>query len=112
MIFADAALRLFTSDDGVIVSGVSFIRVNLFFMLFNCVNQVLAGALRGRGDSVGPMAIMLFSFVFLRQVYLFIMTRFISNTPLTVGFGYPVGWMICCVLEVSYFYLFWKHRSR
>ena len=112
VIFADAALRLFTSDDGVIVSGVSFIRVNLFFMLFNCVNQVLAGALRGRGDSVGPMAIMLFSFVFLRQVYLFIMTRFISNTPLTVGFGYPVGWMICCVLEVSYFYLFWKHRSR
>lgn len=70
VIFADTALRLFTSDEGVILSGVGFIHVNLFFMLFNCVNQVLAGALRGRGDSVAPMAIMLFSFVLIRQIYL------------------------------------------
>ena len=112
VIFADTALRLFTSDEGVILSGVGFIHVNLFFMLFNCVNQVLAGALRGRGDSVAPMAIMLFSFVLIRQIYLFVMSRFISNTPLTMGFGYPVGWMTCCLLEVAYFYLFWKHRPR
>jgi putative MATE family efflux protein len=112
VIFAEAALRLFTSDEAVIVAGVGFIHVNLFFMLFNCVNQVLAGALRGRGNSVTPMVIMLFSFVLLRQIYLFIMSHYISNTPLTVGFGYPVGWMACCVLEVSYFYLFWKHRPK
>lgn len=42
----------------------------------------------------------------------FVMSRFISNTPLTMGFGYPVGWMTCCLLEVAYFYLFWKHRPR
>ena len=112
VLFADTALRLFTSDEGVILSGVDFIHVNLFFMLFNCVNQVLAGALRGRGDSVAPMVIMLFSFVLIRQIYLFVMSRFISNTPLTMGFGYPVGWMTCCLLEVAYFYLFWKHRPR
>jgi putative MATE family efflux protein len=110
VIFANTALRLFTSDEAVIVAGVDFIHVNLFFMLFNCVNQVLAGALRGRGDSVAPMLIMLFSFVLIRQIYLYVMTNYISNTPLTVGFGYPVGWMTCCVLEVAYFYLFWKHR--
>ena len=112
VLFADTALRLFTSDEGVILSGVDFIHVNLFFMLFNCVNQVLAGALRGRRDSVAPMVIMLFSFVLIRQIYLFVMSRFISNTPLTMGFGYPVGWMTCCLLEVAYFYLFWKHRPR
>ena len=112
VLFADTALRLFTSDEGVILSGVDFIHVNLFFMLFNCVNPVLAGALRGRGDSVAPMVIMLFSFVLIRQIYLFVMSRFISNTPLTMGFGYPVGWMTCCLLEVAYFYLFWKHRPR
>jgi putative MATE family efflux protein len=112
VIFADTALRLFTGDEAVIVAGVDFIHVNLFFMLFNCVNQVLAGALRGRGDSVAPMLIMLFSFVLVRQIYLYVMSNYISNTPLTVGFGYPVGWMTCCVIEVSYFYLFWKHRPR
>lgn len=110
-IFADTSMRLFTGDEPVIKAGVAFIHINIFFMLFNCVNQVLAGALRGRGDSVGPMVIMLLSFVLIRQIYLYLMTRFISNTPLTVGFGYPVGWMTCCVLEVLYFYLFWKHRK-
>ena len=53
-IFADFSLRLFTGDEAVIRSGVDFIHVNIFFMMFNCVNQVLAGALRGRGDSMGP----------------------------------------------------------
>lgn len=80
-IFADFSLRLFTGDEAVIRSGVDFIHVNIFFMMFNCVNQVLAGALRGRGDSMGPMVIMLLSFVLVRQIYLYIMTRYISNTP-------------------------------
>ena len=108
---ARTSMRLFTADEAVVQQGAAFIRVNLFFTLFNCVNQVLAGALRGRGDSVGPMAIMLCSFVLIRQIYLFFMTRYIANTPLTVGFGYPVGWMCCCVLELMYFYLHWKHRE-
>lgn len=30
VLFADTALRLFTSDEGVILSGVDFIHVNLF----------------------------------------------------------------------------------
>ena len=109
--FADTSMRLFTGDEPVIQAGVTFIHINIFFMLFNCVNQVLAGALRGRGDSIGPMVIMLLTFVLIRQIYLYLMTRFINNTPMTVGFGYPVGWMSCCVLEVLYFYLFWKHRK-
>ena len=107
-IFASPAVGLFTKDRSVIEYGVLFLRTNVFFLLANCVNHVLAGALRGRGDSRGPMIIMLASFVAIRQVYLFIMTRFISNTPMVVGFGYPVGWMICCVIEVGYYLRRWK----
>ena len=51
------------------------------------------------------MVIMLITFVGLRQIYLFVMANYIYNTPLTVGFGYPVGWMACCVTEVVYFYV-------
>ena len=86
-----------------IQSGVGFIHVNIFFLgLCNCVNQVLAGALRGRGDSMGPMVIMLLSFVLVRQIYLYIMTRYISNTPLTVGSatrwaGPPAACWRCCI---------------
>jgi Na+-driven multidrug efflux pump len=49
------------------------------------------------------MIIMLSTFVGVRQVYLYIVTRFVANTPRIVGFGYPVGWVCCCALELFYF---------
>ncbi len=110
--FAPTAVRLFSQDPSVIEFGALFMRVNTFFLLFNCVNHTLAGALRGRGDSRAPMYIMLLSFVAIRQVYLFVLTRFISNTPKWVGFGYPVGWMCCCVIEVTYYYMKWGKKVR
>ena len=78
--------------------------------MFNGVNHVLAGALRGRGDSRGPMFIMLMGFVVLRQIYLFVLTRFISNTPRPVGFSYPVGWMLTMAMEITYFLYIRKRR--
>lgn len=107
-VFASPAVGLFTNDSSVIEYGILFLRANVFFLLANCVNHVLAGALRGRGDSQGPMVIMLFSFVVIRQIYLFVVTRFIANTPLLVGLGYPVGWTVCCVIELTYYWMRWK----
>ncbi len=103
IVFAAPAVRLFSPDAEVIRYGALFIRVNVGFLLFNCVNHVLAGALRGRGDSVAPMVIMLSCFVGARQLYLFLVTRFVANTPLLVGLGYPVGWVLCCVIMLSYY---------
>ena len=110
IVFAPASVRLFSPDPAVIQFGILFIRTNNVFLLFNCINHVLAGALRGRGDSKGPMIIMLATFVALRQIYLFIMTHYVINTPRVVGLGYPVGWAACCVIEVSYYYL--QHKKR
>ena len=100
--YAGPAVGFFTSDASVIAFGQLFIRANVFFLIFNCINHVLAGALRGEGDARGPMIIMLLCFVALRQTYLFIVTHFIANTPLLVGLGYPVGWTSCCIIEVTY----------
>ena len=111
-LFAAPAVRLFSPDESVIEYGVLFIRANCFFLLFNCVNHVLAGALRGRGDSKGPMIIMLLAFVGIRQVYLFVVTRFVANTPFLVGFGYPVGWTTCCIIELTYFFLRWRKPKK
>lgn len=108
--YAPGAVRLFSPDEAVIRYGVLFIRTNVVFLLFNCINHVLAGALRGRGDSRGPMIIMLASFVALRQIYLFVVTHFITNTPKIVGIGYPVGWVSCCAAELLYFAV--KRRKR
>ena len=110
--FAAPAIRLFSPDPAVIRFGALFMRTNTLFLLFNCVNHTLAGALRGMGDSRGPMIIMLSTFVALRQVYLFVVTRFIANTPMVVGLGYPVGWVSCCALELCYYYFRWYRRTR
>ena len=108
--YAPGAVRLFSPDEAVIRYGVLFIRTNVVFLLFNCINHVLAGALRGRGDSRGPMIIMLASFVALRQIYLFVVTHYFANTPRIVGIGYPVGWVSCCAAELLYFAV--KRRKR
>ena len=108
--FAPGAVRLFSPDEAVIAYGVLFIRTNVVFLLFNCINHVLAGALRGRGDSRGPMVIMLCSFVALRQIYLYAVTHYFANTPKLVGIGYPVGWVSCCAAELLYYFI--RRRKR
>ena len=110
--FAPESVRLFSPDTAVIAYGVLFIRTNVVFLFFNCINHVLAGALRGRGDSRGPMIIMLSTFVGLRQIYLFVMTRYIANTPRMVGLGYPVGWVSCCVVELIYYAVCRRKREQ
>ena len=107
-VFAEPAIGWFSKDQSVIDFGALFIHANVFFLIANCVNHTLASSLRGRGDSTGPMVIMLSTFVALRQTYLYILTHYIANTPKLVGFGYPVGWMSCCLVEVTYYLIKYK----
>ena len=106
-VFAEPAIGWFSKDQSVIDFGALFIHANVFFLIANCVNHTLAGALRGRGDSKGPMFIMIGCFVVIRQIYLFVVTRYIDNTPLLVGLGYPVGWVTCCLTELIYYRIKW-----
>ena len=39
------------------------------------------------------------------------MTHFVANTPVLVGFGYPAGWISCCVVEVIYWLVRWKGKT-
>ena len=76
----------------------------------NLAKAISSGSLRGAGDSMTPMFIMLYSYVLFRQIYLFVITQFI-NTPVVVGFGYPLGWMMCSLLTaLFYFFGGWEKR--
>lgn len=106
MVFAPHIVSLFidNSETGVIYYGTLFLRMNGIFFLAACVNQVLGAAMRGCGKSGTAMIAMLFSFVVFRQIYLFVVTRYISNTPQTVGISFPVGWTVCSLI-IGIFYL-------
>jgi putative MATE family efflux protein len=92
-----------SEETGVIHYGTMFLTYLTPFYLLPCFNQIYGGALRGSGRSSIPMVAMLFSFVIFRQVYLFIMANFISNTVLPIVMGYPAGWLVCSAsLFVAY----------
>ena len=103
--------QLFTDETEVIRFGVLFLRLVAPLFPISCVSRTYAAASRGMGRSKGPMYLMLLSYVVIRQIYLFVVTRFVANTPRLVGFGYPVGWMSVCVIEVAYFFIRWKGKT-
>ena len=112
IVFAPALVRFFNGTPEVITYGTLFLRMMSPFYVLCCVNQILAGSLRGAGDSKTPMFIMLGSFVLFRQIYLFVVTHFISNAIVPVAMSYPAGWLVCSVATVIYYkFAHWeKHR--
>ncbi|MCQ2509766.1 MAG: MATE family efflux transporter [Lachnospiraceae bacterium] len=111
IIFAVPASAIFTNDNEVIRYGALFLRLSSPFIVFNCINHTLAGALRGRGDSKAPMYIMLGCFVVLRQIYLYVGTHFFVNNVYLIGLAYPVGWTMCCIIEVIYYFVKWNRKN-
>lgn len=103
MIFAPQAVWFFNKEPEVIEFGTLFIRWLSPFYVLCCVNQIYAGALRGSGNTTAPMLIMLCSFVVFRQIYLYIMANFISNTIIPIAMAYPAGWLLCSTVMFIYF---------
>ena len=103
MIFAPQAVAFFNKEAAVVEFGTLFIRWLSPFYVLCCLNQIYAGALRGSGNTTAPMGIMLISFVLFRQIYLFVMANYISNTILPIAMAYPAGWFLCSTLMFIYF---------
>ena len=103
MVFAPNIVAFFNSKEEVVAYGSLLLHWLSPFYLLCCFNQVYGGALRGAGNTRASMIIMLCSFVFFRQVYLFFMAR-ICNEIIPIAMGYPAGWLICSLACGIYFY--------
>ena len=55
LLFPETIVRAFTSDASVVAAGVSLLFVAAFFQLFDGVQVVATGILRGSGDTRTPM---------------------------------------------------------
>lgn len=96
-------VAFFNKTPEVIEAGTLFLTWMTPFYVCCCFNQVYAGALRGAGNSRAPMVIMIVSFVVVRQIYLFVVSNYISNDPIAIGMSYPAGWLICCTTMYTYY---------
>lgn len=102
-LFAPYLVSFFNSKAEVVSYGTQLLRWMSPFYVLCCVNQVCGGALRGAGNSRGPMFIMVGSFVVFRQCYLYIMSNFICNEFLPIAMSYPAGWLVCSALMYVYY---------
>lgn len=100
---APQLVAFFNDKPEVVAYGSLFLRYMCPCYVLICVNQVYSGSLRGAGISQPPTYIMLASFVVFRQIYLYIMANFVSNTILPIAMGYPAGWLVCSVLTLIYY---------
>jgi len=103
LIFPESLVSFFNQNPEVIRYGAMLLRWISPFYVLCCFNQILAGALRGAGNSRAPMIIMLTSFVAFRQVYMFVMSNFICNDIIPIAMGYPAGWLLSSLLSFWYY---------
>ncbi len=103
MIFAPQLVSFFNSKAEVVEFGALFLRIISPFYVLCCFNQIYAGALRGSGNTRAPMIMMLISFVVFRQIYLFVVANYISNTVIPIVMSYPAGWLLASILTFFYY---------
>lgn len=103
LLFAPSIVGFLNAEPAVVEYGTLFLYWLTPFYVLCSFNQVYASALRGSGNSLAPMIMMLTSFVGFRQLYLFIMSR-VCNEIIPIVMCYPIGWILCSLLTGIYYH--------
>ena len=100
-IFAPQIIRLFSSEQAVIVAGANMIRYMAPFYMLVILRDSLSGYLRGYGRSRTPMVLALCGMVGARQLFLAIATK-LTDSIKVIYASFPVGWGVAAVLLTVY----------
>ena len=103
MLFPRSIVAFFNAKPEVIDYGSMLLLWLSPFYLLTSFNQVYVGALRGAGNTRIPTLISLCSFVVIRQIYLFVVSR-VCNEALLIGLSYPFGWIFNTLLTTIYYH--------
>ena len=68
------------------------------------------GSVSGIGRTFVPMIILVTSFIGARQFYLYSVTGYVSNSVVSVGLAYPVGW-ICAGIAIIVYYIICEYDT-
>ncbi|MDR0840532.1 MAG: MATE family efflux transporter [Christensenellaceae bacterium] len=103
-VFADALLAIYAPGDPVVIAyGRTVLLMHVYTYFLMGILEVLAGSMRGMGDSLTPMLVSIFGICGLRILWVY--TVFQANpTWLNLYLSYPASWLITAALQaVCYF---------
>lgn len=101
LVFGDQIMRLFVNDASVIAYGKLAMRYFCPFYALLSVMHGLAGAIRGTGKTVQPMAVFLISLCVFRIIWLQFVLPFFSTID-GIYMIYPISWALGMVLMILY----------
>ena len=96
-VFAPQLIGMFSKDPAVVAFGVQQARVETLFFFLLAVTHGCAGALRGAGKTLIPMAVILSVWCAFRVVYIESLVRIIPNIKVVFS-AYPVTWIISSMI--------------
>ncbi len=103
MVFGRLAFGLFSQDTAVVETGLRIIHVTFPFYWLYVILEVHADALRGTGNSMLPMAVILLCLCVLRTLLLFAFTQAWDSLE-AVAAVYPCAWLAAAVC-LTFFWL-------
>lgn len=111
-VLAKPLIGIYTSDSEVIKYGVLFTKCNVLGIIYHCVGDNLVNAMIATGDSRMPTRIKLIFSVGTRILYLFIVTSYISSSPIVVSLAFPVSWAFSTIAIYIYYDRYWKKHIK
>lgn len=95
-------LGLFTSDTAVIDAGAEMLwAIGPYYILYVCI-EILAGAMRGCGESLKPMLLIGFGICLFRVVWVALVMQYAHTVPM-LALSYPLSWGLTSVMFVIYY---------
>ena len=103
IINSDYVFAIFTSNVDVMKYGKEIVSITFPFYFLYAILECLSSQVRGRGISIPPMIIPLFSFCGVRIIFLIVLL-IKNNSISSIALTYPISWLSAVILTGLYVY--------
>ncbi len=107
-IFSEFIVGFFSTDKEVVAIGAERLALVMPFFVFCSLMDVVAGQLRGMGESFKPMVFSLLGACGVRLFWIFVILPF-NRTLMFLYWAYPISWVVTFILQ-SILYFFVKNK--
>lgn len=111
IISSDYIFRIFTSNSEVIRYGGHIVSITFPFYFLYAILECLISQIRGRGMSMPPMIITLFSFCGIRIILLITLLKK-YNSISSIAVTFPISWLFAVILTSLYILYTFKKRVK